>query len=399
MQLALLTNFAVSRKEPLADMVERVHSAIMGSGLGEPTITFAFAEGPFQNVSSVDRVLKRFPDLERFAQTLAAQPLAPVPGAPGIKALTNRAPESNAKDAVPFATLLEIARGVPRSFPFHGVSFHFSLPELTGAGGYPTVFGTQRPGIIVTDNWWANGRQRSLSALTIVEAEGSAKKLPPLPKPIAKVLAACGKVTKTVQVPFAPGAAPRPFERPAPTPREQAIAAAVHDYRARMPEILERAKLPHDLPANPEAAADLGLRAGPKKPELVRAFAHLGYDCRGEAGTFTLRRRTATNLTVELHLDVGTWTNSMMGFFRIQGMADGKPFKASLITPPTRRAVIGAQYQMGSPERWQQIVENLAALVAELDRSFVPAIEAVSGPSPDWYQPESAGSLEQVTSL
>ena len=27
--------------------------------------------------------------------------------------------------------------------------------------------------------------------------------------------------------------------------------------------------------------------------------------------------------------------------------------------------------------------------VAELDRTFVPAIEAISGPAPDWYKPEN----------
>jgi hypothetical protein len=35
------------------------------------------------------------------------------------------------------------------------------------------------------------------------------------------------------------------------------------------------------------------------------------------------------------------------------------------------------------------VVEKLAALVAELDRTFVPAIEAAAGPSHEWYQPES----------
>jgi hypothetical protein len=391
-----MTNFAASRKEPLADMVERVHSAILNAGLGEPDVTFVFSEGPFANVSSVDRVLKRFPELGPFAQTLAAQPLAPVPGAPGIKALTNRTAEGKVGQVVPFATLLEIARGVPRSFPFHGVSLHFSLPAFTSGGGYPTPVGTQLPGIIVTDNWWVNGRQRSFAALTIVEAESSAKKLPPLPDAVAKVLGACGKVTKTVQVPFAPGAAPtagappRPFQRAAPTPRQQAIGAVLMDYRARMAEIIDRAKLPHDLPTNQEASEPLGVRAGPKKPDLVRAFTPMGYDCRGESGSFALRRRTAANLSVEVHLDVGTWSNSMMGFFKVQGMADGAAFKASLILVPTRRAVIGAQYFMGGPERWKEIVENLAALVAEFDRSFVPAIEAAAGPSPDWYRPESA---------
>jgi hypothetical protein len=32
---------------------------------------------------------------------------------------------------------------------------------------------------------------------------------------------------------------------------------------------------------------------------------------------------------------------------------------------------------------------DLAALVTELDRTFVPDIERAAGPSPDWYRPES----------
>ena len=48
------------------------------------------------------------------------------------------------------------------------------------------------------------------------------------------------------------------------------------------------------------------------------------------------------------------------------------------------------QFPIGGPERWRQIVENLAALVAELDRSFVPEIEAIAGPSPEWFRPETA---------
>jgi hypothetical protein len=35
---------------------------------------------------------------------------------------------------------------------------------------------------------------------------------------------------------------------------------------------------------------------GPKKPVLLRAFKPMG-DCRSGSGTFTLRRRTAGNLT------------------------------------------------------------------------------------------------------
>jgi hypothetical protein len=56
--------------------------------------------------------------------------------------------------------------------------------------------------------------------------------------------------------------------------------------------------------------------------------------------------------------------------------------------PAGERAGPG-QYPIGDAARWAQIVENLAALVAELDRTFVPAIEAAAGPSPEWYHPES----------
>ena len=163
------------------------------------------------------------------------------------------------------------------------------------------------------------------------------------------------------------------------------------DYRSRIAEIVESAKLPHDLPPNQEAFT-AGVTAGPKKPELVRAFTPMGYDCRGESGTFTLRRRTPGNLTAELMLDVGTWSNMALAIFRVLGLVNGAGFKATLFLPVSRRAAVGGQYPMGGPERFRQIVDNLAALVAELDRTFVPAIEAISGPAPDWYKPESGGA-------
>ena len=67
----------------------------------------------------------------------------------------------------------------------------------------------------------------------------------------------------------------------------------------------------------------------------------------------------------------------------------GLGFKALLPLPVSRRAAGGGQYPIGDEHRWQQIVDNLAALVTELDRSFVPAVEAASGPAPEWYSPET----------
>jgi hypothetical protein len=387
MLLALLTTFAASRKEPLAAVLERIHAAIIAADFGEPDIQFALADSSVAGgVSSVDRVRKRFPQLERFVQSLA-----PYPGGPETRVISNRTSSDRAAATVDFATLVEIARGVPRSFPFHSMSMHFSVPAFSGGAPLPSIRSAQLPGITVGDSWWVNGRLRSVAALTMVEADPAAKKLPKLPDAVAAVLAASGKAKQTIQAPLVAGAPPKPQTLETAAPEiAQALRAVVHDYRTRISEVVERARLPHDLPPNQEAAAPLGMTAGPKKPELVRAFTAMGYDCRGESGTFTLRRRTSGNLTAELLLDVGTWSNRVMAIFRVQGLVNGIGFKATLILPVARQATVGSQYPMGGPERWRQIVDNLAALVAELDRSFVPAIEAISGPSPDWYRPENS---------
>jgi hypothetical protein len=395
MHLALHTTFACSRREPLVEVVLRIHAAILAAGLREPSIQFILADSPLEGgVSSVARVLKRFPQLEPFVLVNDVNPSPISPIRVQLKVITNRADAGTSSDQVDFATILEIARGVPRSFPFHNVGLHFSVPAFSFGAMGPTIQGGLAPGIDVRDSWWANGRQRSLTALAIVDADPSSKKLPALPEAIASVYSACGKVKKTIQAPLVIGpVAQRPSLDTASPQIAQAIRAMVQDYRTRMSEVLDLANPPHDLPPNPEAYADaaaLAATAGPKKPELVRVFTPMGYDCRGESGNFTLRRRTPENLTAELVLDVGSWSNQVAGFFRVQGLVNDLGFKATLIMPVSRRAVLGSQYAIGSQDQWRQIVENLAAIVAELDRSFVPAIEAIAGPSPDWYQPESS---------
>jgi hypothetical protein len=67
----------------------------------------------------------------------------------------------------------------------------------------------------------------------------------------------------------------------------------------------------------------------------------------------------------------------------------GVGFKGTLAIPVAIRAMDRMQYPIGNAERWQKIVENLAALVKELDRSLVPEIERAAGPTPEWYQPET----------
>ena len=381
MNVVLLTTFRASRKDPLAEVLERIHTAFISSGLGEPQVAFAFADSPVPGfTSSVDRVLKRHPDLQRFVSTHS-----PMPSLPPVRQISNSDHSPGHGETVDFAKILTIAAGVPRSFPFHNIAIHFRSPAF-GVSLPAGPFGNRDPGVIVSDSWWVNGRSRSVSAISSVEADSSAKKLPPHPPAVAAVLEACGKVQKTVQLPLteSPTGGVQPAMASPDVVRK--VQEVVHDYRSRMAEVIERAGLPHDLPPTLEAlkVVSIGERSGPKKPALVAAFTPMGYDCRGDSGTFTLRRRTPSNLTVEINLDVGSWSNSLTAFYIVTGFG----FRTTLSLPAARRASTG-QDSIGGPDRWQQIVENLAALVTELDRTLVPAIEEAAGPSPEWYRPEA----------
>jgi hypothetical protein len=427
MQVALFTTFAASRKEPLVEMIERIHAGFRAAGFGEPAVRFSLSDAPeiapmravaaiagIKRVSSIARVLKRWPQLEPFARVITS----PAAGGATSRVMSNLLP-SGTVEPVDFAVLREIARGVPKSFPFHGVALHFSAPGFSEGPALPPTpdpwtlsmlmragvdIGAGHPtsaGVSVQDAWWVNGRQRSLAALRIVDVDPAARSLPAPPADVASVFAACGKVRKTIQVPIvtAPAAPPGTDVPQSMLAKGEAIRSIVRAYRTRMGEFLDA--LPHDLPQREEvapAASPTGLPvSGPKKPELVRAFEPMGYDCRGDSGTFTLKRRTGANLTVKLSLDVGTWSNSLTAFMQVLGLIDGEGFKATLSLPASRRAARGlvngvelpAQFPIGGAERWKQIVDNLAALVAALDRTFVPEIETASGPSPEWFRPET----------
>jgi hypothetical protein len=368
MQVALLTSFKANKKEPVAAFLERVHAAFVATGEA-PRVRFLFSDAPVAGfTSSIDRVLKRYPGLRDHT---AERPS--MAGGPSVRVLGDLMAD---EEALPFAQLLEIAAGIPRSFPFHSAQFWLMRSDFGDppAGGLPAVM----PGVIVGDSWWVSGRMRSVSATVIVEAGDT---LPPSAPGVAAVMAACGKADKTSQIPLP--AAPGPAVAVA-SPAVERLREVVERYRADLDAVMARAGMPHDLPPALEAERLPGAVTGPRKPALDAAFKPLGYSGRGESGTFTFTRRTTGNLAVEVYMDVGTWSASLTAFFKVQGPG----FAATLPLLPSIRAGRG-QYPLGDASRWAQIVENLAALVRELDRTFVPEIESVAGPAPAWFRPAS----------
>jgi len=81
--------------------------------------------------------------------------------------------------------------------------------------------------------------------------------------------------------------------------------------------------------------------------------------------------RTPGNLTVEITLDVGTWSKSLTGSLTVHGVG----FGATLRLPVSKQALEGMQYRIGDAAHWQKLVDNMAA------------IEAAAGPAPEWFKP------------
>jgi hypothetical protein len=375
MHVAMNHSFATSKKESLAELTGRIRQAFLDAGLPEPSIRFTLmGSGRVEGDSPIDRVLKRHPEMKRF-ETFHAL----IPGGSESRVLTN----ASSGDAAEYSTILTIAAGVPRSYPFSAAVLHFHAPAFgERLIGLPK-FGHSLPGVMVTDNRSVNGRRRTLSVYTVVEADEGDKKLPPNPEPVDAVIKACGKVRRTDQVHLlAPDG--RTIVGSISPANVEAVNAIAADYRERIKEIVELAGLPHNLPQAAEIRLqNPGDTAGPRKPALETAFKPMGYGCRGGSGEFHLTRRTSGNLTIELYLDVGTWSHTVSAIFLVQGAG----FKASLGIPVAPRDAAYGQYPIGDADQWRKIVENLAAMVRELDRSFVPEIEQAAGPTPSWYQP------------
>lgn len=369
-RIVMRLEFKADKKEPLGAMTRRVADAFAAAGL-EPAVRASFCDGPIADgVSAVARALKKHPELAGFARE------APVAGAAATRCLTN----DGDGEALPWESLLALADGVPRSLPFHVVAINFNHASF-GEIELPIPNAVARPGgVLVADSWWVNGRNRRLAATYVIEADDGAKRLPSPPPEVAAVLASLGKPKTTTQA-MLPPRPPAPNEPSAPT-AASVVGGIAARFRAEFPAFIAGLDLPHELPP-PSAEIRLAEGRGPLKPALVAAFGPRGYDCRGDHGTFTLRRRTPKHHVVDLTVDVGTWSHSVSVIY----VAQGPGYRSSLRLPVTKGAHGFGQYPIGNVANWERIVANLAAIVDAVDGSLAAEIEASVEPAPAWFEP------------
>jgi hypothetical protein len=381
MKLYIRQEYKASKKEPYGTMLRRIYEALGVGGI--PVLyRFTFADHQVSGmVSSVARAVKKFPHLGPLVTTQTLPPLL------RIKESEQTGPPAIMGDEtkLDFAQLAAVADGLPRSLPFRLADVRFYTDDF---GKAPEAVATERgaddpllrghfnTGMRAADTWWVNGRNRHLGAAFVVEvAEGSRKT--PLPGgALGELIATLGKARTVAQFAIKEGDEGAAVVVKGKSQASPELAALAARLRERIAELMAGARMPHEIAS---ARAEHG--TGPLKPALEKHFKPLGYVCKGGSGIFTLRRRTGENHVVEISLDVGTWSRHLAGHFQVYG----QDFVVRL--PMAASAELRAmQCDIGNAERWEKLVENMAAFTAYLDREVVPEVEKMAGPAPAWFE-------------
>lgn len=381
MKLYMRMEYRATRKEPFGDMLRRIYEGLSQGGV-PVQYRFTFADHLVAGmVSSVARAVKKFPHLATLVTT------EPLPPLLRVKETDRVGPPAIVGDAstLDFGQLAEVADGLPRSLPFRVADVRFFTEEfgnaparvMAGASAAEAILhGHFNTGMRASDTWWVNGRNRHLGAAYVVEVPAGSRKAPLPGGALGAFLATLGKPRTAAQFPIEET---KEGEKVVVKGKAQAppeLAALAERLRERMPELTAGARMPHVIES---ARAEHG--QSPLKPALEKHFKPMGYACKGGSGIFTLRRRTAGNHVVEVSLDVGTWSRSLTGHFHVY-MQD---FQLRLPMPVSAE-LNARQCDIGDAERWEKLVENMAAFTAHLDREVVPEMEKVAGPAPSWFE-------------
>ncbi|UWZ84527.1 hypothetical protein [Occallatibacter riparius] len=381
MKLYMRQEYRATRKEPFGAMLRRIYEGLSQGGV--PVLyRFTFADHLVPGmVSSVARAVKKFPHL---APLVTTEPVAP--------RLKEKLPERTGPPAIigdattlEFPQLAELADGLPRSLPFRvaDVRFytdHFGKAPARVMAGTSTadalLHGHFNTGMRASDSWWVNGRDRHLGAAYVVDVPEGSRNAPLPGGALGAFLTTLGKPRTAAQFPITESEEGEKVVVKGKAEAPPELVALAARLRERMPELIAGARMPHVIESARAEHAQ-----SPLKPALEKHFKPMGYACKGGSGIFTLRRRTAGNHVVEVNLDVGTWSRSLTGHFHVY-MPD---FQLRLPMPASAE-LHARQCDVGDAERWEKLVENMAAFTAHLDREVVPEVEKVAGPAPSWFE-------------
>jgi len=362
--------------------------------LGEPDapIGFYFSDKDGVGKRASGRALKKMPVLASFALD-KAQTFS------NLDAWRSGAPSTSVpKPSLSQQMLLEIAHGIPRTFPFDLTMVLFDqVPWGCCLSGQPPLYETSlrdphlelaslegllahgyySSWIIGRNDWWHPKRRQALMARIEMDVPPSDQTTPPdLPERVRRLIERLGPVQREELI-----------AKPDAGVQEDQLQALLAKDSAEAEAELKELALPYpgllDPAARPVDSLPTGDNVPPKK-SLQGAMKPLGYQWvsnMGMPGGYFLRKRTAQNHLIELVFDMGTWYQQCSATLSIRG-----PFSTFVhidICPIGGRA--GEVISTGNSSKWQRMCQNFAVIVQHLEHKLLPRIAQIAEPAPKWF--------------
>jgi hypothetical protein len=319
--------YRIDKGDDTGTIFDRIADAVARSSAADYRRSFLFIDPLARKQrSAVEQLVKAYPVFEPYRQTRSVLPTR--------EAVIVTNGEHDADSHVPVETLAEVARGIPRRFPFGNATFSWH--------GVPAV-------ITLISKWGPQKRALELTALVPFHGEEqSASGKPKLPEATQALLDAIGraKTGEFFALPRADGTVDEIFNH---------ARSALAERIAQVP--LE--------PLRTEPGAELHENPGSVKEPLTAALAPLGYAPGSGAGPGLLvfAKRTSDGDDLRITVDRGTWSHHFIAHFEIRN----ERWRRSLRIPLARNDFPGRQYALIDHEQIDALCRNTAAVVREIE--------------------------------
>ena len=368
------------------------------SGMVNIPVRFFFSDKVMSRTSAIERLLKQYLELAPYAieeYSLSGEKVRI------LSNLDERWAQSNPRGATGYIDtdlLAKIADGIPNPYHLMYSNFMFekipwvlggSIEPMPGKSGgrkwsglFPEVclpcLDTPFPGVVLKSKWWTSRRQISLHATIYVESPGLDCISPPASSILTMgYLKQLGKIHLEGMV----------FgldddEWQMITEATDKANRISEECRTHLPEILGKLQLPHILPGDPGRWEGSWLTS-PHKEVLVSVFKPRQYRYQSKLsgqGVFILSKHTPNHNRLSLLFDVGSISHLCSSRIAING--PGWSSGIDLIVTPDQKH---SQYPIGGGDSWNCIVQNVAVLVDNLEKEYVPQIETLFPRTPKWF--------------
>lgn len=393
MRIFKIYEYKISRKDNLSEWFDKIQKVVEQYQFNEGHNWFCLEENFFQGVSAIDRLKKKDPNMIKYE--MEAKEIHD-PDLRRKKALTNckdgfheLVNPNGVHESIDFPAIRNIAEKIPRSYPFHEALFIFDdidwfqtgerreAAKLLDINFFPGVHQNLSSRIVFKSSWWVTGRQLTLNAAVEVPVSKSGN---PEEIKLPDTIHSIGKIDRVSTVIIPDDLTYARLKKMQPK-----VDEIIKNYSSlEFDKMLEdKGVLPHSLPSQFDLAGELNT---PFKKSLTAQFKPMGYSY----GTFfhgiyTFVKRTKSDHQITLAFDTGRMKEALSCTMVIES-----PFWKHRLDLPSAVGKEQVHFSRGHfpiPDEGmkEKVIANFKAAAAYLEETFVPEIESLYEPAPEWF--------------